>query len=336
MNKIVKYYFIHNGNAELLKFNPYLENVGYEFVQVSAADLEGNGNVIKFGNMSDFEELHKFISVDGNNTINESVVNSYLVEFLQDFHNYSDATDEMISDYVVLKRRNGAVLESASFSLTELIEQASFREEKELVSKLNIFLFGNVFIYGCISIDTTHNKLLSFDTTACYDPQKWDIQVLKGNDSVLNNLFKKDFKIPEMLELAFSVNNNYFEVKDSNLRFVSIITALESIFNKSSTDPIQHILARHCALLVSKNQEQFRSNFKLLKELYSVRSSIVHGETNKKKLDKIKNEMPMHLAKANFIFKSVLRELLNQSFTPQFALNKEMLFEKLNVEGIYH
>ena len=119
---------------------------------------------------------------------------------------------------------------------------------------------------------------------------------------------------------------------DQKLRFVVLMISLESIFNKSAQDPIQHILSRHVALTLSSDKTTFECYFKELKRLYNIRSTILHGKIKGDELKKVGN-IKSHAVRLEEIVRSVLRWLVWLYDYENSEPTKESLFTYLNSKG---
>jgi hypothetical protein len=67
-----------------------------------------------------------------------------------------------------------------------------------------------------------------------------------------------------------------YDLPDGRIRFVTLMTCLESLFNLGK-DQIAHTIARHLSIIISTDKSQFNTNYTLIKKLYNKRNSIVHG-----------------------------------------------------------
>lgn len=94
---------------------------------------------------------------------------------------------------------------------------------------------------------------------------------------------------------------------------------LESLFNVNGKE-IAHTISRHLAIVVSSNEDEFKSNYSVIKKLYDYRSNIVHGrKTKEDSLNKI-------IELEGFVRKAI-------NFFLKINLNQKELFATLNLAG---
>ncbi len=144
------------------------------------------------------------------------------------------------------------------------------------------------------------------------------------------------------LELALKSFLESYNIEDDKLKFVVLMIALESIFNRSKDEPIRHIISRHAALTLTRDKRTFDDYVKRLKFLYDLRSSIVHGKLENKDDDKDYRKYKKNLEQiGNYsleleeIVRNVLKKLIiqNKLFNSDTPQNKEDLFKLLNVSA---
>lgn len=88
--------------------------------------------------------------------------------------------------------------------------------------------------------------------------------------------FRLTFEATPLVSLAMGHFQMAYQIKDPRIRFITLMTALESIFNVGS-EQITHIVSRHLAMVTSSNAVEFEKAYKENKKLYGHRSQIVHG-----------------------------------------------------------
>lgn len=132
--------------------------------------------------------------------------------------------------------------------------------------------------------------------------------------------FKEHFLVNDLAELALNNFNLSYNISDSKTRFVTLMTCLESLFNRGN-EQIAHIIARHLALIISNSEVDFDSNYKQIKKLYRLRSAIVHG-------DSIKENLGKEMLKLEQLVRIAINHCLMLTCT------REELFNKLNQSGI--
>jgi len=198
----------------------------------------------------------------------------------------------------------------------------------QLIYKLRLFKKGHIRLISSLFIgkdkewyfDNEYNIPLKFFWDNRYKIDEADLDFL---DSHLNE---------PLLDLAFISFNQIYELQSEKLSFVVLIMALESIYNRSGQDPIQHIISRHVSLTLSNSKEEFETLFRKVKDFYNLRSIIVHGSTEKKELIKIEN-IHDKLEELFDLVRAILKKLI---WLYDFEISqptKNSLFDYLNSKG---
>jgi len=151
-------------------------------------------------------------------------------------------------------------------------------------------------------------------TDKCYSLNYSEIEKLRDH-------LGQNFETNGLTRLAETYFENCYELRDDNTKLINLITALESIFNRSK-DQISHIIARHLSLIISTDHDEFEMNYKRIKKLYGYRSQIVHGQNLKIKED----------------IKEVIDELCDLTrkailYCMDLDMSKDELFNYLNSKG---
>jgi hypothetical protein len=121
------------------------------------------------------------------------------------------------------------------------------------------------------------------------------------------------------INLAFENFNISYEVAELHLSFLSLMIALEVLFNISRNE-LRYRVSRNCSVLLSKNRQEFDSKFSEIKRLYDQRSRIVHtGDVSKLNMTDV-------LRCQNFVRESILKII-------RLDMTKEELLKKLNFYG---
>lgn len=97
------------------------------------------------------------------------------------------------------------------------------------------------------------------------------------------------------------------------------MTCLESLMNLGSHQ-ITHTVSRHLSLIISNSIAEFQTNYVRTKELYDIRSSIVHGGKINEDLTKVTTELH-----------DKVRSVIN--YCLKLNVDKKTLFAKLNAAG---
>lgn len=106
---------------------------------------------------------------------------------------------------------------------------------------------------------------------------------------------------------------------DLGLKITSYCSCLECLFLNDSTE-LSHKLSERVALFLSKNKEDRIHIFKILKQAYSFRSKVVHGD--RFKTDKIK-ELTMIVQETDEICRKVMNYAFNTKEYNVFDLGRD-------------
>ncbi|MDO9044724.1 MAG: HEPN domain-containing protein [Methanobacteriaceae archaeon] len=152
----------------------------------------------------------------------------------------------------------------------------------DLLRSMRLFKEGNICISYCfyyIFSEGKEIKLSPFpemDSWIFIDPyilNKNEINDLKKFVNDLNINFEE-----KSLKLAFENFENSYELQNFNLQFLSLINALEVLLKDSSVkSEITYRLSRNAAILLGTNNETSNEIDKQIKNLYDIRSYIVHS-----------------------------------------------------------
>lgn len=129
--------------------------------------------------------------------------------------------------------------------------------------------------------------------------------------------FLKSTRMPfrDYIQLAFDNFELSYEIHVGNVAFLSLMNGLEALFNPGGGE-ITYKLSRNCAVLLGKNKQEATEIFRNVKELYDLRSSIVHGAKRNVEEGKLNN----------------LRGYLRESIKRLIKINKpkEKILDTLN------
>ncbi len=137
------------------------------------------------------------------------------------------------------------------------------------------------------------------------------------------NKIDDDAKDPfefKFLKLAFEAFNLSFSIQYINMAYLSLIIALETLFNPSHELGLRSRIARNIAVLLGENKEKAIAIEKEIKKIYDLRSEIVHT------------------GKLNIIDVSILlkaRDYVRRSIREIYKMNKNknILLKLLNMCG---
>lgn len=192
---------------------------------------------------------------------------------------------------------------------------------KKLITILRLYKSGMIEEIMVFQYDITSKECPSYGFKKMRKDTVSDEYIIEDNDvEKIDALLQKEIVISATVKLAFDSFNEYYEIKQSTLKYVTLMTALESIFNQGNQQ-IAHTCSRHLSILISENVEEFNENYKSMKKLYDFRSKIVHG-IKYKDID-IKGK----LSELERYVRIVLNILL------YLDISKDELFIELNCKG---
>lgn len=121
----------------------------------------------------------------------------------------------------------------------------------------------------------------------------------------------------DYIQLAFDNFELSYEIFSTNVAFLTLMNGLEALLNPGKGE-IRYRISRNCGVLLGKDKQEATEIFRNVKELYNLRSSIVHGTKRKieeGELNKLRGylrESIKRLLKINKSKKEVL-DILNES-----------------------
>jgi hypothetical protein len=310
------YSIIENIDNSIIAINNYVRDNGYEFVEVEITELES-----KFSNLFHLPETYDRTSEI---QINDQKVSKQFYDLFSKSRLYNK--DSRVTGRIVLLKRVKKFEQKISGEHVNLKTPTSILFEtsefsRVLVRKLRLFKKGDIRFYKVFHKEEFTNQIYNSLS-----------QTNNNNSGELYSVTEE-----EIIELLIHLNEINFEnqlcnlglknfeltynIYDYSVKYISLMTVLESIFNKGR-DQITHIVSRHLAILVSKNSIEFQSNYKRIKNLYNLRSKIVHGNELKPKDE---------LVKSTKILEDYVREALK--FCLKINKNKDQLFDLLNEKG---
>lgn len=316
------YCMFKNVDESILKLNQIVQKDGYEFVGFTALELEQ-----KFSSLFSLEKGYKVtrgIRLENGDVIsntfytaltnhplgkaNIDLLNGGNVYFLKSLDN---SFQRVVNNVIQIGDTDGAFEGIRKYS-------------SELVRKFRLFKDGGVTTLGHFHIqkDSRHigrrveNGLYSIYASR----KKFSIADLELPN--LKTHLSKEINSTPLTELAENYFESSYKAVDFRMKFINLVTALESLFNRGK-DQISHIIARHLALIVSKDREEFQSNYKRVKKIYGMRSLIVHGQALKSKEKQIIGSL------------DELQNLTRQAilYCLESKKTKEELFAYLNAKG---
>lgn len=320
---------LSNIDISILSLNKIIKKDGYEFVPIKLSELE-----ISFSEVFYIPREYKPSFFKGNAIFNlttdrfkEALKYYFALNLYSEDGNHDD-------EVYLLKKINNCFIEQGDnyILLNEsiLAESELVKYVKRLMRILRLYKKGQIEFQGYFSIFKNERRVISkhkTPKTPIHDKNGYKI----SDDDLdnLNSLLRTELEIPELLTLALESFELTYETEYPKIKFVLFMIALESIFNRSSHEPISHILSRHSALLLSATREEFDSQYKKIKDLYNTRSTIVHGSTDENNLKKFRLKLPEHLIE----LEDLTRKIILKCISLKDIDNKDSLFNYLNKKG---
>jgi hypothetical protein len=218
---------------------------------------------------------------------------------------------QRIETYTIADEIMDAVTERTSFF--------QFQEEvNELLLQLRLFKIGEIRFYQLFQITSVTRQITSRKHEIAIGSYG-DFKLTDDEAKELSGLLLPKYEYNNLCELAIKNFNVVYNLPDGRIRFITLMTCLESLFNLGK-DQIAHTIARHLALILAKTKEEFLESYTSIKKLYGKRNAIVHGSEYKGDL------MQDYLDLSDMVRKSIV-------YCNQPDMTKEKLFEKLNLMG---
>lgn len=315
------YSMLKNIDETILKLNPIIKERGFEFVGFSIAELENQFYSLFY--FSPENEKGMRVRLNGGMIISERFSKIMHKHPLGGFSNLSLGNGEGKAyflkriDNTTQKVVNNIMQDSGS----ALGETRDFTDE--LVRKLRLFKNGDIRSLATFHIHK-ESRHVGTRVERTFDNIYAD-KIYKIDDTEISALkvhLLKGLKSTDLTKLAESYFDNSYLTFDFRMKFVNLITALESLFNRGK-DQISHIISRHLALVISENKKEFEDNYKRIKKIYNIRSQIVHGQKLKANGKNIMESMD---ELQNLTRKAIV-------FCIQSGKGKDELFSYFNAKG---
>ena len=313
------YSVLQNVDRSILILNQLIKDEGYEFVEVSLTNLEKRFRQL-FSLPKTYEVTHQVTSIDG-------VPYTISIEFSNTISRHNLAGHDVLqSGYMIflrdIKRRRQEVV-NFSVNNSKVFKHMTKMQDyvSNLVRRLRLFKSGDIVCASIFQIAQKSRTILAqtYSSKDYLSRNKFGLdpeELLSVSDYLKKNLIELDY-----VKLAESHFMLAYEIKNDQVKFVNMIVALEALFNQGS-HPTSHVVSRHMAIVVSKTREEFLDNYKRVKKLYGIRSKIVHGQINRKKL-KIRERA----SEAQDLVRKGILYCMGQ------GCEKDVLFHRLNSMG---
>lgn len=296
----------------ILKLNYIIKQDGYFFEKINLAQLELlTAPLLRV----DYTKTEYLRLEDG------TVVSN---NFYRAYNRSNINNDLMISDetnyYIILTKDEIINLEDANSAFNKMDEVKNY--SINLLKKLHLLKNSSLEYVTTLIYDYEKNEWKGgVDFT---DLKRYFVLRLKIEDSELQfaeKLLKNKLFDDSSFQLSMDFFQSSYRTENMQLCYLNLVTSLESIFN-TSTNPIAHTVARHLALILTDNKEDFLLKYKEIKKMYDLRSAIVHG-ASKQDYQKVSSSFhPLRL----YTLKAL-------QFVNEKKFNKKQLFEYLNAYG---
>ncbi len=309
------YAHIINTDRSILELNPAIEKFGYRFLCVDASEFEKNYSEILNVPKSSQRPLTIIIGRKQHGISHElhhAIVHSPV---FGQMHFLNLEYPEII---LLEKIDKFKITEANDFIVEMEIHTAFYSFVSDLLLQLRLYKAGEIRCSQYFQI-TSGTRQFSFRKTELSSGSLGNYGVNTEDKKKLSKILKAKYESNSLTELAIKNFNIVYDIPDGRIRFITLMTCLESLFNLGK-DQIAHTIARHLSIILSKNKEQFKENYARIKKLYNMRNSIVHG-----------GEYNGDLVKDYLDLCDKVRKAINYCNRPE--LSKEKLFEDLNMRG---
>lgn len=312
--EIDTYAYILNVDSTILKLNDWLSTYGFEFIEIDFDTLQND-----FGQVVFYKTIKK-----PNENVN---LNGCIVD--KDF--YTLYNQSPLYEFRILHEKLKIILfkQIDSYKLPVInnfisINTHNWGKSQKFLSdflrKLRLFKLGNISIP--IQFEISKKERNIFIRSGGHKQQiQPDLvfSISRGESKKLIQLLNKAIEPNGLNELALLNFEASYSISNPKVRFITLVTSLESLFN-FGREQIAHTISRHLSLIISKSKSEFDENYTKIKKLYNKRSSIVHGSS-----EKVTTEDLIEI-------ENLVRQALLFSFNNSFNSKKD-LFDYLNSKG---
>ncbi|MEM7162901.1 MAG: hypothetical protein AAF487_10750 [Bacteroidota bacterium] len=317
--EVEAYSLISNVDESILRINPLLIKDGYEFLAISLAEIEA-----KFHSVFSFPynpNPQTFFRDENNNKL------SVRFQAMLQNHEFSDNNTFSKRRLFFLKEKNDLTLRIENNVILDNKEVMAFRiadYTHKLIHKLRLFKIGDIGSpISFLKEKEGGNLLMSIKSPRYKNYRQKDFHLEEKDIEQLTTHLKLSFVPNELTNLAYAHFMLTYENFDARIKFLNLMSALESIFNLNPNQ-ISHTMARHLSIVLSSNAKEFQENYKRIKNLYNIRSKISHGQSTKKKID-----LDGLVEQLGNDFRKVIK------FCLDISMNKRELFDYLNTKGFH-
>lgn len=315
IQKIESYAHVLNADRSLLKLNPTLKQFNYQFRWVDATEFEDN--------FSEIVNVPKDDNRPRNNMIGREFkgISEQLRIGLVHSPNFGQMFMHMEYPGILLLQKINAksfVNDNMEMVNEHIAFMQFYEEANDLLFQLRLFRIGEIRFSQLFQI-TSDTRQITFRKHEIAIGSWGDFKLTDQEATELASRLQARYKCNALAELAVKNFNISYDLPDGRVRFITLMTCLESLFNLGK-DQIAHTIARHLGLIISQTKDEFQQNYTIIKKLYNKRNMIVHGGEYKGNL------MEDYLDLSNKIRMAI-------AYCNRPDLTKEQLFEELNSKG---
>lgn len=309
------YAHILNADRTILKLNPALEKFGYKFVWVDASEFEKSFSEILNVPKSNERPLTIMIGREFKGISHELHNALVHTQILGPIFLHMEYPGIVLLQKVANFKISGDVMDF----MAENKEFSNFYPFVQgLLLQLRLFKIGEIRCSQLFHISQT-TRQISLRKREVEIGSHGDYTLTNEEVEQLSDRLVAKYEVNALSELAIKNFSVVYDLPDGRIRFIALMTCLESLFNLGK-EQIAHTISRHLSIILSTNREQFNENYIKIKKLYNMRNSIVHGSAYKGDI------MQDYLDLSNKV-----RAAIN--FCNSLDLTKEKVFEDLNSRG---
>lgn len=303
---------VNNVGESILQLNQFIREG--EFIKVTINEFEAKyAEIFYYKKPTSPEGLIKI----GDLTIDHNLYNRMMDSKYFNFHNLAK------TPYVILfKLKESFKIPIGPLEIGVLMEHETKMSEvfNSLLLKLRLFKHGDInhsLTFQKIA-ETNTIVMRSMKSISPVSRELYQISYEELNS--LKEYLEKDLNYNQLTELALENFKVSYEVFNHQIRYVNLVTALESLFNVSPNQ-IAVTISRHTALILAENKFEFDKLYKKVKDMYNVRNQIVHGTGEGK------SQAILYMAELQDIVRKVIFYCMG------INMSKKQLFAFLNSKG---
>lgn len=310
------YCFIRNLDSSALLLNDWLKVHGFEFVEIDLLSFQNNFGLLVYFKPS---KPDYFITMDC------GLIDSDFFTLFQNSPFY-EIKDVKKSPTVILLK----LIQPYELSIINNVMPINGKHYEimhkftdTLIRKLRIFRSGNISSICSFDMDKDSRHIYmraqGLEAKANIGLPESHLKIAVDEIPSIIEYLNTEITLNSLNEIAVLNFEGSYSIHNSKIRFITLMTSLESLFNFGK-DQIAHTISRHLSIIISSNKNEFELNYKKIKKLYNKRNNIVHGSSETVSRDEV-------LEIENLVRKSILFTFSNSYKT------KEDFFHFLNSKG---